>query len=150
MFLRYRNAFMFSLFVLLTLVFYSGCKKSDSNPASPITSSNPIVGKWLLSNVTVTNANGSKTSFTPQQLGLSITMEFRNDNTATITTIDSTGTTTENGTYTYSTGVINLTNTNGEKTSVNITMTGNKFTTAQTLSDPNGNPIDALLEFIKQ
>ncbi|MCU7498797.1 MAG: lipocalin family protein [Ignavibacteria bacterium] len=149
MFLRYKAGFMYIL-VLMSLVIYSGCKKDNNNPASPVTSSSPIVGKWLLSNVTVTNQDGSKTSFTPQQLGLSITMEFRNDNTATITQVDSMGTTTESGTYTYSNGVVNLTNTNGEKTTVDITMTGNKFTTKQTLTDANNNPFDALLEFTKQ
>lgn len=147
---RYRAAFVFSFIVLLTLFFYSGCKKDDNNPASPITSTNPIVGKWLLSNVTVTNPDGSKTAYTPQQLGLSIMMEFRSDNTATITQTDSTGTTTESGTYTYSNGALNLTNTNGEKTTINITLSGNKFTTAQELTDENGNPINALLEFTKQ
>ncbi|MCU7492092.1 MAG: lipocalin family protein [Ignavibacteria bacterium] len=149
MFLRYKAGFMYIL-VLMSLVIYSGCKKDNNNPASPVTSSSPIVGKWLLSNVMVTNQDGSKTSFTPQQLGLSITMEFRNDNTATITQVDSMGTTTESGTYTYSNGVVNLTNTNGEKTTVDITMTGNKFTTKQTLTDANNNPFDALLEFTKQ
>lgn len=149
MFLRSKAGFMFTL-VLMSLVIYSGCKKDNNNPASPVASSSPIVGKWLLSNVTVTNQDGSKTSFTPQQLGLSITMEFRNDNTATITQVDSMGTTTESGTYTYSNGVVNLTNTNGEKTTVDITMTGNKFTTKQTLTDSNNNPFDALLEFTKQ
>ncbi|MGE5438610.1 MAG: lipocalin family protein [Bacteroidota bacterium] len=149
MFLRYKAGFMYIL-VLMSLVIYSGCKKDNNNPASPVTSSSPIVGKWLLSNLTVTNQDGSKTSFTPQQLGLSITMEFRNDNTATITQVDSMGTTTESGTYTYSNGVVNLTNTNGEKTTVDITMTGNKFTTKQTLTDANNNPFDALLEFTKQ
>lgn len=147
---RYRASFVFSFIVLITLFFYSGCKKNESNPTSPITSANPIVGKWLLSSVTVTNQDGSKTTLTPQQLGLSILMEFRNDNTAMITQTDSTGTTTESGTYTYSNGALNLTNTNGEKTTINITLNGNKFTTAQELTDDNGNPINALLEFTKQ
>ncbi|MGE5350486.1 MAG: lipocalin family protein [Acidobacteriota bacterium] len=149
MFIRSRSGYLFFL-VLMSLVIYSGCKKDSNNPASPAVSSSPIVGKWLLSNVTVTNKDGSKTSYTPQQLGLSITMEFRNDLTATITTADSSGTTTESGTYTYSSGVLNLTNTSGEKRTVDITMNGNKFTTKETLTDTNGNPIDALLEFTKQ
>ncbi|MCU7495038.1 MAG: hypothetical protein HF314_03805 [Ignavibacteria bacterium] len=150
MFLRSRAFIVFSFFVL-SMALYSGCKKDDSNPAAaPVTPANPIVGKWVLSSVSVKNTDGTTSSYKPQDLGLSITMEFRNDNTATITTIDSTGTTTESGTYTYNNGVLNLTNTNGEKTTVDIAMSGNKFTTEQTLADDQGNPFKATLEFTKQ
>lgn len=149
MLLRYKAILVFFL-VLISMALYSGCKKSDSNPTSPVTQTSPIVGKWALSGVTVTNQDGSKTTYTPQQLGLSIIMEFRNDNTATITTIDSTGTTTENGTYTYSNGVLNLTDTNGQKQTINVTISGNKVTTQQQLTDANGNPFNAQLEFTKQ
>ena len=150
MFPRSKAYFMFFVVMLLTLSVYSGCKKSDSNPASPVAPASPIVGKWGLSSVTVTNSDSSKTTYTPQQMGLSITMQFNSDNTASITTADSSGTTTDTGTYTYSNGVLNLTDTAGAKTTLNITLSGNKFTTAQTLADDKGNPIHALLEFTKQ
>ncbi|HEX2865913.1 MAG TPA: lipocalin family protein [Ignavibacteriales bacterium] len=149
MLLRYKAILVFFL-VLISVALYSGCKKSDSNPTSPVAQASPIVGKWALSGVTVTNQDGSKLTLTPQQMGLSITMEFRNDNTATITTIDSTGTTTENGSYTYSNGVLDLTDTNGQKQTINVTISGNKITTEQQLTDDNGNPFNAQLEFTKQ
>lgn len=149
MFLRSKTGFWLSIIVLISLIVYSGCKKSDSstNPVNPVSQ---IAGKWVLTKVTVKNPDNSTTSYTPAQAGVFITMEFRNDNTATITTSDSTGTTTESGTYTYSSGQLHLTNTSGEMTTIDIALIGNKFTTTQTLTDDNGNPVAATLEFTKQ
>ncbi|MGE5402432.1 MAG: lipocalin family protein [Ignavibacteriales bacterium] len=147
MYLRMRQIFVTGI-ILAAVIFYSGCKKSDSNPTSPATQASPLVGTWVLNKVTITNPDNTTATYTPQQMGTSITMIFNADNTGQIMTTDSTGTTTESGSYTYSGGQLVLKDTNGQTQTLQVTISGNTLT-MPAVFEIQGVQVNAILEFKK-
>lgn len=145
-----RSKYYFFIALAVVISAFAGCKKDDNkNPAAPV--ENSIVGTWNLSKVTVTPASNVETVLTPAQLGLAINLIFKSDNTSVMTVTDSTGTTVERGTYTYTNNTLNLRDSTGEtQGQFPLTFMSNDMFHMQALIDIQGTSTSSTMEFTRQ
>lgn len=95
------------LFVSLSVAITS-CKDED-NPTS--SSGDELFGTWVLTKVIVTSVGNMELS--PEQIGISVTIEMKNDHTFKATAVDSSGTDIQTGTWTAANGKVTLKGTDG-------------------------------------
>ncbi len=138
------------LFILLFLL--TSCNKDNSNPV--ITDSG-LIGTWLLTNISGTTTQGSIT-ISPGLVGISMTLVFNSDNTASLVSVQQGQTTTQRFTWITLNGAIIFTPINGGVVILlPYTESGNKinvgFTNILPSINYNGVIITSLiLEFTKQ
>lgn len=111
------------LILIVFMSFFTSCKKDSSNP---VATENDIVGTWVLTNISGITSQGSITIL-PSLVGISMTMVFKSDKTATLTMVQEGQTT--NSSYNWSTlnGYISFTPTSGGVPMVlPYTINGNK------------------------
>jgi hypothetical protein len=116
----------FGVILLLSAIsiFLGGCKKDD-NPVEDNTAT--FVGTWKLTNLTAT-ISGVPVSMTPTQAGYQMTIVSKSDNTFTMTTITSAGTTTNTGTWSISGTNLTLKYSDGTSSVFAFTLSGTTLT----------------------
>ncbi len=105
------------LLIVISVGLVSSCKDDD-----PVSSSDNLVGVWVLTKVIVTPLE-----FSPESLGMQATFDLRSDDTFTVTMTDSSGTSTQTGTWSATDSKVVLTS-EGEAAEMPYTLSGNKLT----------------------
>jgi hypothetical protein len=128
---------------------------NNNNSSNPVITNNGLIGTWLLTNISSSTPQGSIT-VTPGLVGISMTLVFKSDNTATLLMVQSGKTTNQSYTWITINGTIVLTSTTGGiPIIIPYTQTGNKINVNSSSILPsinyNGVTITSLsLEFTKQ
>ncbi len=141
-----------TILLILLLTVLTSCNKDNSNPV--ITDSG-LIGTWVLTNISGTTSTGSIT-ISPGLVGISMTMVFNSDNTASLSMVQQGQTTNQSFTWITLNGNIVFTPTTGGVVIVlPYTKTGNKINVgfSNILSSINYNGINIsslILEFTKQ
>ncbi len=88
--------FLFLITIMIAVL--SGCKKDQNNPAEPTAENDSrLVGSWVLTKITIPLLNDS--TLTPQEAGVQITITFNSNGKFSSVTIDSSGQSTDSGTW---------------------------------------------------
>jgi hypothetical protein len=128
---------------------------NNNNSSNPVITNNGLIGTWLLTNISGSTPQGSIT-VTPGLVGISMTLVFKSDNTATLLMVQSGKTTNQSYKWITLNGTIVLTSTTGGiPIIIPYTQTGNKINVNSSSILPsinyNGVTITSLsLEFTKQ
>ena len=128
---------------------------NNNNSSNPVITNNGLIGTWLLTNISSSTPQGSIT-VTPGLVGISMTLVFKSDNTATLLMVQSGKTTNQSYTWITINGTIVLTSTTGGiPIIIPYTQTGNKINVNSSSILPsinyNGVTITSImLEFTKQ
>ena len=111
--------------VAFVAFFAVNCDKSPTKPVEE-----RIVGSWELTKLIVTSSEGSMTlNLSELQLsGFSVTLNLTNDYTYTWTQTDAGETTVETGTWSVSGKSLTTVSSDGETTTFQFTLSGNKLT----------------------
>lgn len=141
------------LFLMMLLFILTSC--NNNNSSNPVITNNGLIGTWLLTNISGSTPQGSIT-VTPGLVGISMTLVFKSDNTATLLMVQSGKTTNQSYKWITLNGTIVLTSTTGGiPIIIPYTQTGNKINVNSSSILPsinyNGVTITSLsLEFTKQ
>ena len=140
------------IFLIILLFFLTSCNKDNSNP---VITDGGLIGTWVLTNISGTTSQGSVT-ISPGLVGMSMTLVFNSDNTASLLSVQQGQSTTQSFTWITLNGTIVFTPTTGGVIIVlPYTEVGNKinvgFTSILPSINYNGVIITSLiLEFTKQ
>ncbi|KUO63667.1 hypothetical protein APF79_00225 [bacterium BRH_c32] len=142
---------LYKLFLLLPLILavtFSGCSKDD-NPTEPSTK-DKLIGVWTLTKVTV-KFSGTPIVLTPEQAGVSGSLNLKSDNTFIFNYTSSDGSQTGMGTYSFTDTQITLKdNVSGETTLMPYKFTANNKVEVEQEMDYQGMTLPATIEFTKQ
>ncbi|MCK9281126.1 MAG: hypothetical protein M0P71_10925 [Melioribacteraceae bacterium] len=139
---------LFLLLPLLLLITFSGCS-NDDNPTEPNTK-DKLVGNWTLTKVTV-QFSGMPIVLTPEQAGVSGSLNLKSDNTFVFNYTNSDGTEQGIGTYSVTDTQITLKdNVSGETTIMPFKFTANNKVEVTQEMDYQGMTLPATIEFTKQ
>ena len=135
-----------ALFLVL-IVIAAGCKKDD-NPTESTDNPSQFAGTWKMTKVTVTYS-GSNIELTPEQAETQMTIVAGSDGSYKMTTVTTSGTTVQTGTWKINGTKMELKYSDGTSQSLDFTLNGNKCTIKTTVN-ALGTTLPATLEFTKQ
>ncbi len=133
-----------SVLLLIFLALY-GCKKEETPTEPALKIDKALIGTWELTEITVPLLD---TMLTAQEAGVQITMKFRADGSFEATTVDSTGTEVDKGTWSTSENTLTLKFDDGTQEQGEYTINGNTASLNWSI-DFEGYTVQAILEFIK-
>jgi hypothetical protein len=133
------------LLLIISFALLSGCKK-DENPTSSV--GDELVGTWVLTKIILTSLGNTELS--PQQVGYSATIIMKSDRTFTANYVNSSGPSSDAGTWSVANGRLTLKSNTGGVQEMPYGLVGNKLTTDTTMDVPPLGVIPTRLEFTKQ
>ncbi len=137
----------FAALFLVVIVIAIGCKKDD-NPTESTDNPSQFAGTWKMTKVTVTYS-GSNIELTPEQAETQMTIVAGSDGSYQMTTVTTSGTTVQTGTWKINGTKMELKYSDGTSQSLDFTLNGNKCTIKTTVN-ALGTTLPATLEFTKQ
>lgn len=136
---------LFYLVTILIPFFLLISCSDDDNPSEGPTLDEQLVGNWTLIKITIPLAN---MELTPEEAGIMMTGVASADGKMELTTIDSSGTLVESGTWSTSSGKLTLVF-EDETVTMDYSVSGNIITVNTPLEIEEGMELPAILDFRK-
>ena len=143
-----KKYFKWILLLSFVLIIAAGCAKDEDSPTENTTAT--FVGTWKLTTITAT-INGQQISLTPEMAGTQMTIVSKTDNTFSMTTVTSSGTTTNTGNWSISGQNLTLKYSDGTSATFAYTLSGKTFSIKDyAYTDPTLGNLKVSLDFTKQ
>ena len=134
--------FFYLVITLIPLFFFISCS-DDDNPSEGPTLDERLVGNWTLIKITVPLAN---MELTPEEAGMMMTGVASSDGKMELTTIDSSGTLVESGTWSTKSGTLTLVF-EDETVTMGYSVSSNIITVNTPLEIEEGVELPSILDF---